>query len=188
MNSLSWGNSVQHTFNPSDVANSSGSLDGAPNDSSAHSASVPLKPILRINVAIANDTSPLTMPTTASDAVWFQQSFSARRVEYDVTEDGVVLSVTIASQLLYSNNSNNQTYQEGYDSDAEIGPFLDAVRQQRSNNDEIFNNVEYEARESPQPAPEQQDAQTITQAILPNYNAMTVAQLKDELLKLNLPV
>jgi hypothetical protein len=45
-------------------------------------------------------------------------------VEYDVMDNGVVLSVSITSQIPYSNN-NMRPYKDGYDSDGQLDPFYD---------------------------------------------------------------
>ena len=147
-----------------------------------------LPPIQTINQMVREDPSPLTMPSNNAQSEAFQRNVSARRVEYEVSDTGVVLSVPISSQLPYSNNNNEQTYQDGYDSDGEIGPFFDAVAFQLDDEDEVFDEEEHA------PAPEttnenqQQETEVPPAASIPNFHLMTVAQLKEELRKRNLPV
>ncbi len=111
----------------SEEASSAGMEEGALNNASSHQRVSAPPPISRIMVADPKDPSPLTVPTTASNVVHFQEIVSLRRVEYGVTDSRIALSVPITSKIPYSNNTNNQTYQEGYDSDGETGPFLDVV-------------------------------------------------------------
>jgi hypothetical protein len=67
--------------------------------------------------------------------------------------------VPVSSEIPYSNNNNKQTYQDGYDSDGEIGPFFSML-----------------------------ETEVPAAASLPNFHLMTAAQLKEELRKHNLPV
>ncbi len=94
----------------------------------------------------------------------------------------------ITSQIPYSNN-NTSTYKDGFDVDGQLDPFYDAVAKQKDDDDEEFGeeeqiplhevNGESVQQEPPEIAPE---------ANLPNFQLMTVAQLKDQLWKRNLPV
>jgi hypothetical protein len=96
-------------------------------------------PIITTNCVTIIDPSPLTMPFTNTNS----QNVGVRRVEYDVTGSGVVLSVPATTEAPCSNNNRNQTYQEGYDSDEEVGPFFDAVASQLDDDDEVFDEEEH---------------------------------------------
>jgi hypothetical protein len=178
-------NSVQHTLDCSEPA---GDLGAALGSSQALLSICTLPPIQTITEAVPNDPSPLTTSATTADSETFQRSVSARRVEYDVTDDGVVISVPVTSDIPNSNN-NNGTYEDGYDSDGQLGPFYDAVLNEKDDDDEEF--IEEEQRplnEVSDDSVQQEPHEIAPEANLPNFQLMTVAQLKDELRKRNLPV
>jgi hypothetical protein len=175
-------NSVQHTLDCSEP------VGAALGSSQALSSICTLPPIQTITEAVPNDPSPLTTSATTADSETFQRSVSARRVEYDVTDDGVVISVPVTSDIPYSNN-NNGTYEDGYDSNGQLGPFYDAVCNEKDDDDEEF--IEEEQRplnEVSNDSVQQESHEIAPEANLPNFQLMTVAQLKDELRKRNLPV
>jgi hypothetical protein len=64
-------------------------------------------------------------------------------VEYDVMDDGVVLSVPVTSQIPYANNCRS-TSEDGYDSDGQLGPFYDAVAHEKDDDAEDFDEEEQE--------------------------------------------
>ena len=100
-------NSVQHTLDCSEPA---GDLGAALGSSQALLSICTLPPIQTITEAVPNDPSPLTTSATTADSETFQRSVSARRVEYDVTDDGVVISVPVTSDIPNSNNNNGNQY------------------------------------------------------------------------------
>lgn len=65
------------------------------------------------------------------------------RVEYDITDTGIMLSVPVTSEIPYAKNNNSNTYQEGYDSDGDVGPFFDAIVNQKDDEDEEFDEDEH---------------------------------------------
>jgi len=102
--------------------------------------------ISRYNATI--DPSPLTLPSESTQSERLTQiiSVSAKRVEYNVTEAGVTVSVPVTTMVQRSHQSN-MTYQDGYDSDYSdgvIGPFYDVVADQLADDDEQFDDVEHE--------------------------------------------
>jgi hypothetical protein len=124
------------------------------------------------------------MPSSGMQNSQNGQWVSARRVEYDTTSTGVLLSAPFTSDLPHSNwNENSTQYQEGYNSNGEIGPFFDAVANQREDDDE-----EEQEKAAENIASEEHDQPIEPAADLPNFYAMNVVQLKDELRKRNLPV
>jgi hypothetical protein len=156
--------------------------------SQASSVNSTLPPIERVIQCSSEDPSPLTTSATTANSGAFQQSVSARRVEYDVMDDGVVLSMPVTSQIPYANNRGS-TSEDGYDSDGQLGPFYDAVAHEKDDDAEDFDEEEQEPlQEVSNESVEQQPPLIATVADLPNFQLMTVAQLKDELLKRNLPV
>ncbi len=64
-------------------------------------------------------------------------------MEYDVADDGVVISMPVTSDIPYSNN-NNGTYEDGYDLDGQLVPFYDAVLNEKDDDDKEF--IEEEQR------------------------------------------
>jgi hypothetical protein len=103
-------------------------------------------------------------------------------------DDGVVLSVPVTSQIPYANNCRS-TSEDGYDSDGQLGPFYDAVAHEKDDDAEDFDEEEQELlQEVSNESVEQQPPLIAPVADLPNFQLMTVAQLKDELRKHNLPV
>jgi hypothetical protein len=97
----------------------------------------------------------------------------------------VVLSIPIASQIPCSNNNNENTYEDGYDSDGLIGPLFDAVMNQNEDDDEMYDEDEQmpldEVRDE---VVQPEHTLTAPEADLPNFQLMTVAQLKDELVRI----
>jgi hypothetical protein len=178
-------NKDQHTLDCSEPAGDTGSAFGSSQALSSISAVPPIRSIIQ---AVPNDPSPLTTSATTADSGAFQRSVSARRVEYDVTDDGVALSVPVTSQMPYSNN-NTSTYEDGYDSDGQLGPFYDAVAHQKDDDDEEFDEEEQiPLHEVSDESVQQEPPEIVPEVNLPNFQLMTVAQLKDELRKRNLPV
>ena len=176
---------VQNTADSTEPDKESGSALG-----SAHAtlsvATVP--PILRVTSEVAVDPSPLTASENTNKQAVFQGVVSARRVEYDVTEDGVVLSIPVTSEIPYSKN-NNGTHDDGYDSDGLVGPFFDAVLNQNDDDDEMYDEEEQTPFEDVSDEGVQPEhTELAPEANSPNFQLMTVAQLKDELRKRNLPV
>ncbi len=115
------------------------------------------------------DPSPLTLPSSTVQSRTDQRGASARRVQYDATDTAVMLSVPVTSEMSYSNKDNNSgTYQDGYVSDGEVGPFFDAVATQKDDDDDEFDEVEHvsvsDSEESEQPETEVEPS-----AILPNF-------------------
>jgi hypothetical protein len=179
--------SVQPSLALSVIASSAVAQLGASQASSSPDPSLPPLPAIESN--ITNEPSPLTLPSSSAPSTQNEVRISARRVEYDTTSNGVLLSVPVTSDLPQANRANCSQYQEGYDSDGEIGPFFDAIENQRYDNDEIFNEEEPERAEE-NIVNEESEMQQADEpmANLPNYHTMTVAQLKDELRKRNLSV
>jgi hypothetical protein len=141
----------------------------------------PLPPLQSINPVVLIDPSPLTLPTTNLNS----QNISIRRVEYDVTDAGVVLSMPVTTQIPNLGNSNNGTYHEGYDSDGELGPFFDAVANQKDDDDEDYDEHETLHAAGAEVSNEgiQEEMMETVPTNLPEFQAMTVAQLKEELRK-----
>ncbi len=91
---------------------------------------------------------------------------SARRVEYDVTEADVAVSVPATAEVPPS-HQRNLTYQDGYDSDYSdlvVGPFFDAADGQFADDNEQFDEGEHQGvsaviESSNHPAPETEVAQ-----------------------------
>ena len=109
-------------------------------------------------------------------------------MEYDVLDNRVALSMPVTSQIPYSNN-NMSTYEDGYDSDGQLGPFYDAVAHQKDDDDEEFDEEEQmPLHEISDDSVQQEPPEIVPEANLVNFQLMTVAQLKDELRKRNLPV
>jgi len=70
-------------------------------------------------------------------------NLTARKVEYEVTEAGVPVSMPVTAGVPTSHQSN-LTYQDGFDSDYSdgvIGPSFDAVMDQLADNDKQFDDV-----------------------------------------------
>jgi hypothetical protein len=127
--------SVQPSLALSVIASSAVAQLGASQASSSPDPSLPPLPAIESN--ITNEPSPLTLPSSSAPSTQNEVRISARRVEYDTTSNGVLLSVPVTSDLPQANRANCSQYQEGYDSDGEIGPFFDAIENQRYDNDEI---------------------------------------------------
>jgi hypothetical protein len=70
----------------------------------------------------------LTIPESTAESRVFQKSVSANRVDCNATDDREVLSISLTSQIPCLNN-NIHTYEDGYDSDWQLGPFYDAGEQ-----------------------------------------------------------
>jgi hypothetical protein len=71
-----------------------------------------------------NDVSPLTHETADSDPGPMK---STAGVAFEQNEDGVRFSVPVTESLNMTRNLDESTYNQGYDSDGERGPFYDAV-------------------------------------------------------------
>lgn len=183
VNDTSARNFVEQTSEVSKPARGSGSAFGssqAPSSISVH------PPINRITLAAVNDPLPLTVSGTTAENGTLQKSVSARRAEYDVADNGVVLSMPIMSQTLYSNN-NTSTYEEDYDSDGQLGPFYDVVQNELDDDNDVFEEEEQIRSNEVNDELLQQNPQ-LEQENLPNYQLMTVARLKNKLQKRNLSV
>jgi hypothetical protein len=102
--------------------------------------------IQRVMVGAQKAKLSLSLPSTSVIDRTAQQ-VSARTVEYDATDTGVMLSIT--SKIPHAVN-NNGTYHDGYDSDGEIGPLFDAVAAQADGNDKGFYEEERVPEESAQ--------------------------------------
>ncbi len=120
---------------------------------------------------------------------------SIRRVEFEQSADGVHISVPVTAGYTSISNGNEDTYNLGYDSDGEIGPFYDAVA------DEVQYSSEQEEEDlmaalpkasnilPETPAESLESTNTLTNAeVTPEPTeekvmTMTVNQLKEELAK-----
>jgi hypothetical protein len=104
--------------------------------------------IQRVMVGAQKAKLSLSLPSTSVIDRTAQQ-VSARTVEYDATDTGVMLSIPVTSKIPHAVN-NNGTYHDGYDSDGEIGPLFDAVAAQADGNDKGFYEEERVPEESAQ--------------------------------------
>jgi hypothetical protein len=125
-------------------------------------------------------------------------NFSAMKVEYEVTETGVAVSLPVTTWIPTSHQSN-LTYQDGYDSDYSdgvIGPFFDAVDDHLADDDEQCDDVEHQGvsaviEPSNQPSPEAEVTQcTYPAEFIPRetLQTFTISRIQEELQKLKLPV
>jgi hypothetical protein len=167
----------------------SGTAQGTPMGLPSPTTTNTLPPIQGINQTYGNDPSPLTIPPTSVESQAFRQRLSAMRVEYDVTDTGIMLSVPVTSEIPYAKNNNCNTYQEGYDSDGEVGPFFDAIANQKDDDDEEFDEDEHTPVLEEASSNNQQQENEVTPVVnSTDLQKMTAAQLKDELRKRNLAV
>jgi hypothetical protein len=94
----------------------------------------------------------------------------------------------ITSQIPHSND-NMSTYEDGYDSDGQLGPFYDAVANQKDDDDDDDDDEEQMPwHEVSDESVQQEPPKIAPEANLPNFQLMSAAQHKDELWKCNLPV
>jgi hypothetical protein len=123
---------------------------------------------------------------------------SVRRVEFQQTEGGVFISVPVETTATMGGikNLNEETYCLGYDSDGELGPFFDAVADEKWDSDSDDDEESVFLMTPPTP-PDQPAPPTIESTVDANQpiaaaaasltevevKAMNVSQLKEELKK-----
>ena len=133
----------------------------------------------------AANPSPLTLPSTATQKKSGNSESNERndrmmsvgRVNFDINEAGVALSVPVSTEIP-NGNDNYLTYHDGYDSNGECGPFFDAVEGEKiwdsDSNDEEPPSPEAAVEE----APANPKAPVLTEE---EIKRMNVNQLKEAL-------
>jgi hypothetical protein len=72
--------------------------------------------------------SPLTLFPSIEEAVLVESpNVNAFKAPYERTDDGVHLSIPVAPATIPIHTDFNLVYDDGADSDGEVGPFFDAV-------------------------------------------------------------
>ena len=127
----------------------------------------------------------MTLPAAFEEV---ERLMSARRVDYDVDPHGVTLSVPAPTAVRQLQNLPSSTEHSGYDSDGEVGPFLDAIFTEEGIEqwDEdgmvpegnVPNPEEPRGTDQALAAPADSNQQLLTEE---EIKKMTVSKLKDEL-------
>jgi len=164
------------------------------NESPRSETQPPVRDVVQRSDADVVAPSPLT--TLDSSSSYEQQNqVSIHQIRFEQAENGVSLSVPVANDYVFPSNNNVDTYTDGLDSDGEVGPFFDAVAEEKDYSDEEDENEDIGIGGPVQVVPPSTDAPLIppitatgNDATLPSLTevevmAMTVNQLKDELAK-----
>jgi hypothetical protein len=164
------------------------------NESPRSETQPPVRDVVQRSDADVVAPSPLT--TLDSSSAYEQQNqVSIHQIRFEQAENGVSLSVPVANDYVFPSNNNVDTYTDGLDSDGEVGPFFDAVAEEKDYSDEEDENEDIGIGGPVQVVPPSTDAPLIppitatgNDATLPSLTevevmAMTVNQLKDELAK-----
>jgi len=62
---------------------------------------------------------------------------SVHCINFDITDAGVALSVPGSTTQQPASKNNENTYRDGYDSNNELGPFFDAVAEEKNDSEEM---------------------------------------------------